>query len=46
LTWVTDGLSDFTNVERVVVTVGASLGVLDLGVLPRLGETSVVPDVT
>ena len=46
LTWVTDGLSDFTNVEGVVVTVGASLGVLDLGVFPSLGETSVVPDVT
>lgn len=46
LAWVTDGLSDFTNVEGVVVTVGASLGVLDVGVLPSLRETSVVPDVT
>lgn len=42
---VSDGLTDLADVERVVVTVGAGLGVLLLGVLPGLGEGSVVPDV-
>jgi hypothetical protein len=46
LTGVTDGLSDLTDIEGVVVTVSASLGVLDGWVLPSLGEGSVVPDVT
>jgi len=46
LTGVTDGLSNLADVEGVVVTVSASLGVLDGGVFPSLGESSVVPDVT
>ena len=45
LTGVTDSLSNLANVERVVVTIGASLGVLDGRVFPSLGEGSVVPDV-
>ena len=46
LTGVTDGLSDLTDIEGVVVTVSAGLGVLDGWVFPSLGEGSVVPDVT
>jgi hypothetical protein len=46
LTDVSDGLSDLANVERVVVTLGLGLGVLLVGVLPGLGESTVVPDVT
>jgi hypothetical protein len=46
LTGVTDGLSNLTDVERVVVTVSAGLGVLDGWVFPSLREGSVVPDVT
>jgi hypothetical protein len=46
LTGVADGLSDLADIEGVVVTVSASLGVLDVGVLPGLGEGTVVPDVT
>lgn len=46
LTGVTDSLSNLADVQRVVVTVGASLGVLDGRVFPGLGEGSVVPDVT
>jgi hypothetical protein len=46
LTGVTDGLSNFTDIEGVVVTVGTGLGVLDGWVFPSLGEGSVVPDVT
>jgi hypothetical protein len=46
LTGVADSLSDLTNIKGVVVTVGASLGVLDGRVFPSLGESSVVPDVT
>lgn len=46
LTGVTDGLSNLADVERVVVTVSAGLGVLDGRVFPSLGEGSVVPDVT
>lgn len=43
---VRDGFADLTDVERVVVTVGPGLGVLDVRVLPSLGEGTVVPDVT
>lgn len=43
---VADGLADLTDVEGVVVAVGAGLGVLGVGVLPGLGERTVVPDVT
>jgi hypothetical protein len=46
LAGVTDGFSNLAYVERVVVTVGASLGVLDGRVFPSLGEGSVVPDVS
>jgi hypothetical protein len=46
LTGVADSLSDLADVEGVVVTVGAGLGVLDARVLPGLGESTVVPDVT
>jgi hypothetical protein len=46
LTGVTDGLSDLADIEGVVVTVSAGLGVLDGRVFPSLGEGSVVPDVT
>jgi hypothetical protein len=46
LTGVTDSLSNLADVERVVVTIGASLGVLDGRVFPSLGESSVVPDVS
>lgn len=42
---VADSLTDLADVEGVVVTVGASLGVLGVGVLPSLGEGTVVPDV-
>jgi hypothetical protein len=43
---VADSLSDLTDVQWVVVTDSASLGVLDRWVLPCLGEGTVVPDVT
>ena len=46
LTGVTDGLSNLTDIEGVIVTVSAGLGVLDSWVFPSLGEGSVVPDVT
>jgi hypothetical protein len=46
LTGVTDGFSNLANVEGVVVTVGASLGVLDGRVFPGLREGSIVPDVS
>ena len=46
LTGVTDGLSNLTDIEGVVVTVSTGLGVLDGWVFPSLGEGSVVPDVT
>jgi hypothetical protein len=45
LTDVSDGLSDLTDIERVVVTLGLGLGVLLVGVLPGLGESTIVPDV-
>lgn len=43
---VGNGFTDFADVKRVIVTVGAGLGVLDVGVLPSLREGTVVPDVT
>lgn len=43
---VGNGFTDFADVKGVIVTVGAGLGVLDVGVLPSLGEGTVVPDVT
>lgn len=43
---VADSLSDLTDVQWVVVTDSAGLGVLDRWVLPCLGEGTVVPDVT
>lgn len=46
LSGVTDGLTNLANVERVVISEGLGLGVSVGRVLPRLGERSVVPDVT
>lgn len=46
LTSVPDGLTNLAHVERVIVAVGASLGVLLGGVFPGLGKGTVVPDVT
>lgn len=43
---VADSFTNLAHVERVVVAVGASFGVLDVGVLPCLGESTIVPDVT
>ena len=45
LTDGTDGLADLAHVQRVIVAVGASLGVLLSRVFPGLGEGTVVPDV-
>lgn len=45
LAGVADSLTDLADVKRVVVTVGTGLGVLVVGVLPGLGEGTVVPDV-
>lgn len=46
LTNVAYGFTDLADVQGVVVSLGASLGVGGGGVLPCLGEGSVVPDVT
>jgi hypothetical protein len=46
LTSVTDGFTDFANVERIVVTESLGLGVSVRRVLPSLRESTVVPDVT
>jgi len=46
LTNGSDGLTDFADIKRVVVAVSAGLGVLRVGVFPRLREGTVVPDVT
>ena len=46
LTGVADELTDFADIERIVVTVGLGLGVDGVGVLPGLGEGTVVPEVT
>lgn len=43
---VADGFTNLAHVERVIVTVRASFGVLHVGVLPCLGESTIVPDVT
>lgn len=43
---VADGFTNLAHVERVIVTVRASFGVLHVGVLPCLGEGTIVPDVT
>jgi hypothetical protein len=46
LTNVSDGLTNLANIERVIVTLGLGLGVLNGRVLPSLGESTVVPDVS
>lgn len=46
LTGLGDELADLADIERVVVTVLLGLGVGDVGVLPGLGEGTVVPEVT
>lgn len=43
---VPDSFTNLAHVERVVVPVGASFGVLDVGVLPCLRERTIVPDIT
>lgn len=43
---VTDKLADLANVERVVVALGLGLRVDDVGILPGLGEGTIVPQVT
>lgn len=45
LTGLGDELADLADVERVVVAVHLGLGVGDVGVLPGLGEGTVVPEV-
>jgi hypothetical protein len=46
LTDIANSFTNLTSVKRIVVTIGASLGVLEVRVFPRLGESAVVPDVT
>lgn len=46
LTSVTDELANLADIERVVVTLGLGLGVNNVGVLPGLGEGTVVPQVS
>lgn len=46
LTRLGDELADLADVEGVVVAVLLGLGVGDVGVLPGLGEGTVVPEVT
>jgi len=43
---VADELADLADIERIVVTLGLGLGVDGVGVLPGLGEGTVVPEVT
>lgn len=43
---VTDKLANLANVERVVVALGLGLRVDDVGILPGLGEGTIVPQVT
>lgn len=45
LAGVADELADLADVERVIVTLGLGLGVDGVGVLPGLGEGTVVPEV-
>jgi hypothetical protein len=46
LSRVTDSLGDVADVQWVIVALGLGLGVDDVGVLPSLGESSVVPEIT
>jgi hypothetical protein len=43
---VTNELTDLANIERVVVTLSLGLRVNGVGILPSLGEGTVVPEVT
>jgi len=43
---VTDLFTDFANIEGIIVTLGLSFRVSDIGVLPGLRECTVVPNVT
>lgn len=45
LAGVANKLADLADIERVVVTLGLGLGVDGVGVLPGLGEGTVVPEV-
>lgn len=42
---VADKLTNLAHVERVIVTLGLGLGVDGVGVLPGLGEGTIVPEV-
>lgn len=46
LTGVADVLTDFADIERVIVAPGLGLGVASVGVFPGLREGTVVPEVT
>ena len=46
LTGVPDGLSDLTDIQRVIVPIGTGLWVFRVWVFPGLRESSVVPDVS
>jgi len=45
LSWVADELTDFANIEWVVVALGLGLRVDLVWVFPSLGESSVVPEI-
>jgi len=46
LTSETDGLTDLADIQRIVITTGLGVVVNVGGILPGLGESTVVPDVT
>jgi hypothetical protein len=46
LTGVTDELTDLADIERIVVALSLGLRVDSVGVLPGLGEGTIVPEVT
>jgi len=46
LTSVADSLTNLANIKRIVITLGLGLGMDRVGVLPGLGESTVVVNVT
>lgn len=46
LAGIADELTDLADIKRVVVALGLGLGVDGVGVLPGLGEGTIVPEVT
>jgi len=46
LSWVTNKLADFADVQWVVVALGLGLWVNNIGILPCLWESTIVPEVT